>query len=68
MAGAVALGLFSLYAVLYWAWVTATPLTESQLARAQYNATAWCWLLVGSAVAATVLLFCWLRSCRSDGN
>jgi heme/copper-type cytochrome/quinol oxidase subunit 2 len=65
--GMIAAALFSLYScygALFWGWITATPLTDSQRERAQYNTYAWfaifasCWLVV------FVLLFCWLRSSR----
>ena len=44
------------YAFLFWAWVTATPLTPAQLARAQYNAYVWAALAVASLVAAVIAL------------
>jgi hypothetical protein len=44
------------YAFLFWAWVTATPLTPAQLSRAQYNAYVWFGLAALSLVAAVVTL------------
>ena len=44
------------YAFLFWAWVTATPLTPPQLARAQYNANVWFGLAALSVVVAVVAL------------
>jgi hypothetical protein len=44
------------YAFLFWAWVTATPQTPAQLARAQYNANVWLRLAALSLVAAVVAL------------
>jgi ammonia channel protein AmtB len=49
--------LFCGYAFLFWAWVTATPLTPAQLARAQYNAYLWAGLAGASLVAAVIALF-----------
>src|SRR5215210_1721507 len=46
--------LFCGYAFLYWGWLTATPLTPAQLARAQYNANVWLGLAALSLVAAVV--------------
>lgn len=40
MTGVLVFGLWALYATLFWGWVTATPLDDSQLARARYNAIA----------------------------
>jgi hypothetical protein len=48
--------LFCGYAFLFWAWVTATPLTPAQLARAQYNANVWLGLAALSLVVAIVAL------------
>lgn len=48
--------LFCAYAFLFWAWVTATPLTPAQLSRAQYNAYVWFGLAALSLVAAVVAL------------
>ena len=48
--------LFCGYAFLFWAWVTATPLTPAQLARAQYNAHVWLGLAALSLIAAVVAL------------
>jgi hypothetical protein len=55
---------FSCYATLFWGWVTATPLTDSQRERAQYNAYAWFAIFVACWVIVFVLLVCWFRSCR----
>jgi uncharacterized membrane protein len=48
--------LFCGYAFLFWAWVTATPLTPAQLARAQYNAYVWFGLAALSLIASVVAL------------
>jgi len=46
------------YAFLFWAWVTATPLTPTQLARAQYIANVW-FGLAALSLAAAVLALVW---------
>jgi len=48
--------LFCAYAFLFWAWVTATPLTPAQLARAQYNSNVWGGFAVASLVATAFAL------------
>jgi hypothetical protein len=53
---------FACHTSLFFGWLTATPLSDVQRARAEYNAYAWfaifvaCWAVVfGAAV-------CWFRS------
>ena|ERR1700722_10287986 len=43
-----------MYAFLFFAWLTATPLTPQQIARAQYDANVWL-VLAGLSVAAGVI-------------
>jgi hypothetical protein len=64
MIGAAAFSLIALYETLFWGWVTATPLTEAQLARAQYDAYVWFFMFVGFGLVAIVLLICWIRRRR----
>ena len=49
---------FALYRAVFWAWVTATPLTDGQRVRAQCNASAWFWLFVGTVLATIILAYC----------
>jgi hypothetical protein len=49
------LAAYAAYAFLYFAWLTATPLSESQLKRAQYDAMVWLVVLVISLVSAPLL-------------
>jgi hypothetical protein len=58
--------LFCGYAFLFWAWVTATPLTPAQLARAQYNAHVWLGLAAVSLIAAVIVLI-WIIRLRRRG-
>jgi ammonia channel protein AmtB len=58
--------LFCSYTYLFWAWVTATPLTPPQLARAQYNAHVWLGLAAAAFVAAVVALVCAIRLGRRN--
>jgi hypothetical protein len=54
--------LFCLYSYLFWTWVTATPLSPAQLARAQYNGKVWLALGAVSFVLAIVSLVVVIRS------
>ena len=56
--------LFCGYALVFWAWVTATPLTPAQLARAQYNAYVWFGLAALSFATAVASLVWGLRRRR----
>ena len=47
------------HAFLFWAWLTATPLTPTRLAQAQYNANVWLSLTAASVLAA-VASFVWV--------
>jgi hypothetical protein len=49
------LAAYAAYAYVYFAWLSATPLSESQLKRVQYNATVWLAVLGLSIVAAPLL-------------
>lgn len=62
--GVLAFSLFSLYSVVFWAWVSATPLNAAQRARAQYNANAWFLIFVGCLVTAVIMCVFWLLSRR----
>lgn len=66
MIGAAAFSLLALYQALFWGWLTATPLTEAQLARAQYNTYFWFSMFVGFGLLAIVLLICWMRRRRTN--
>jgi hypothetical protein len=64
---AVTASLFCGYAYAYWAWVTATPLTPAQLARAQYNAHVWLTLAgLCVAVAGGALIIALRHGRRGD--
>lgn len=56
--------LFCGYAFLFWAWVTATPLTAGQLARTEYNANVWLGSTALSLVVAIVALVWAIRLSR----
>jgi len=49
------LAAYAAYAYVYFAWLSATPLIESQLKRVQYNAAVWLGVLSFSIVAAPLL-------------
>jgi hypothetical protein len=49
------LAAYAAYAYVYFAWLSATPLSESQLKRVQYDAKVWLGVLVFSVVAAFIL-------------
>ena len=55
------IGVYAGYTFLYFAWLTATPLTKEGLSRAQYDAYFWfailaiCFLIISSFVVAMVL-------------
>lgn len=49
------LAAYAAYAYVYFAWLSATPLSESQLKRVQYNAAVWLGVLSFSIVAAPLL-------------
>ena len=49
------LAAYAAYAYVYFAWLSATPLTESQLKRVQYDATVWLAVLGFSIVVAPLL-------------
>ena len=62
--------LFCLYATLYFAWLTATPLTGAQLHRAQYDCYIWFAALVAFLLLAALAgarLF-WLRRRTRHGG
>lgn len=44
---------FALYAVAFWAWVSATPLSPAQRSRVEYNYYVWL-LLAGVGIVSTV--------------
>lgn len=44
------------YAFMFWAWLTATPLTPVRLAYAQYNAKVWLGLMAASFLGAAASL------------
>ncbi len=58
--------LFCLYATLYFAWLSATPLTEAQLHRVQYDCYVWFWVFVAAALLVIGLAarLVWLYRCR----
>jgi hypothetical protein len=55
---------FCVYSFLFFAWLTATPLTPAQLARAQWDAYVWLALAGVSLVAAIIALIFAIRLSR----
>lgn len=49
------LAAYAAYVYVYFAWLSATPLSESQLKRVQYDAAVWLGVLGFSIVAAPLL-------------
>jgi hypothetical protein len=49
------LAAYAAYAYIYFAWLSATPLSESQLKRVQYDGAVWLAVLGFSIVAAPLL-------------
>ena len=55
--GAVLLGLYSAYETVFFMWLSATPLSPSQLNRVQYHASVWSLVLCFSLIAMIVVAF-----------
>jgi hypothetical protein len=49
------LAAYAAYAYVYFAWLSATPLTNSQLKRVQYDAKVWLGVLCVTIIAAPAL-------------
>lgn len=53
------------YSCAFWSWVTATPLTPSQLARAKYNANVWLTLTALSLAISIIVVVVVVRRSRT---
>lgn len=62
------LAAYAAYAYAYFAWLSATPLSESQLKRVQYDAAIWLGVLGFSIVAAPLLGWWRLRLAGFPGG
>jgi hypothetical protein len=62
---------YAIYATLFFAWLTATPLSSKQLSRAQYDCYFWAVIFVISVlsdiwIARMIWLHCKLRDKQSS--
>jgi hypothetical protein len=62
--GAAVFGAFACYSSLFFSWLTATPLTDDQRARAQYDAYAWFGISIACWLAIVALGVFWFLSHR----
>jgi hypothetical protein len=59
---------FALYSFLYFAWLTATPLSAGQLARAQYDCYCWFAFFVVGVLLSIFLVLRMIRLRRKMRN
>jgi hypothetical protein len=55
---------YSAYAFLFFAWVTATPITPEQLKQAQHLASVWFFVFCASFLLAVVSVVLFIRAFR----
>jgi hypothetical protein len=55
--GTLLFAFYSAYAMVYYGWLTATPLTPQQLKRVQYDAKAWFFILCFTLLVLTAIAF-----------